>query len=74
MSFILKFYRWFPDFSERFVQTPRGYYVPKVGHAAEMKYRASKREEDEMELITNRAAKRRENHLKKKMAANADRV
>lgn len=36
-----------------------------------MKYRAAMREEDEMELISLRAAKRRENCLKKKAAAAA---
>lgn len=33
-----------------------------------MKYRAAMRDEDEMELISLRATKRRENHLKKKAA------
>lgn len=68
MSIKRKFYRWFPDFSERFVQTPEGWYTPRAGHEAEMKYRAAMREEDEMELISLRAAKRRENFLKKRAA------
>lgn len=65
-----KFYRWFPDFDARFVQTPKGWYTPKIGHEAEMKYRAEMREEDEMSLIALRAEKRRENgenFLKKKL-------
>jgi hypothetical protein len=66
LSIKRKFYRWFPDFSERFEPTPDGWYKPKIGHEAEMKYRAAMREEDEMTLITLRAEKRRENHLKKK--------
>jgi hypothetical protein len=68
MSIKRKFYRWFPDFSERFVRTPEGWYRPLIGHEAEMKYRAAMRDEDEMELISLRATKRRENHLKKKAA------
>jgi hypothetical protein len=68
LSIKRKFYRWFPDFSERFAQTPEGWYTPIAGHEAEMKYRAMMREEDEMDLVSLRAAKRRENVLKKKAA------
>ena len=49
----------------RFELTSRGWYRPKIGHDAEMRYRAEMREKNEMTMITLRAKKRRENHLKK---------
>jgi len=51
----------------RFEQTDEGWYVPKIGHEAEILYRAAMREEDEMSLINLRASKRRENMMKKKL-------
>ena len=41
--------------------------MPKIGHEAEILYRAAMREEDEMSLINLRASKRRENMMKKKL-------
>ena len=50
-----KFCRWFPDFSERFVKSPGGWYMPKAaGHQHEMNYREAKQRE-----IHYRAAKRK---------------
>eukprot|EP00956_Cyclotella_meneghiniana_P014606 scaffold21961_cov67-Cyclotella_meneghiniana.AAC.5 len=71
LSIKRKFYRWFPDFDDRqewFVQTKEGWYQPKIGHEAEMKYREAKRLEDEMAIIKYRVARRKENALKKKLA------
>ena len=67
LSIKRKFYRWFPDFDARFEQMEEGWYVPKIGHEAEILYRAAMREEDEMSLISLRASKRRENMMKKKL-------
>jgi len=41
-----KFYRWFPDLEERFVQNDAGFYMPKLGHEFEMRYREEMRKKD----------------------------
>jgi hypothetical protein len=38
-----KFYRWFPDFEQRFVSNSDGTYAPRVGHLNEKSYRAAMR-------------------------------
>jgi hypothetical protein len=43
-----KFYRWFPDFEDRFVKNPDGFtYRPKVGHDNEKAYRLAMRNMDQ---------------------------
>ncbi len=55
-----KFYRWFPDFHERFrLVAPGGWYVPEIGHEREMEFREELRREDQMLLSEKRSAKRR---------------
>lgn len=61
-----KFYRWFPDFEERFEQTPDGWYRPKCGHEEEMKYRVAMRNKDEVVLAMKRAENRKKNGMKKR--------
>jgi len=56
-----KFYRWFPDFNERFAKTPEGWYVPKAGHEHEMEYREAMRKMDQEVLIRKRSATKRFN-------------
>lgn len=53
-----KFYRWFPDFHERFVNTSEGWYMPKAGHHQEMQYRESMRTYDQKLLVKKRNDKR----------------
>ncbi|KAL7459080.1 hypothetical protein ACHAWC_010744 [Mediolabrus comicus] len=53
-----KFYRWFPDFNERFELTPEGWFLPKFGHEYEMKYREAMRMSDQKVLVKKRCAKR----------------
>lgn len=53
-----KFYRWFPDFNERFEITEGGWFVPKYGHEQEMKYREAMRKSDQRVLIKKRSIKR----------------
>ena len=53
-----KFYRWFPDFNERFVITPGGWYTPKAGHQQEMDYRQAMRKMD-LELLVKKRNDRR---------------
>ncbi|KAL7463920.1 hypothetical protein ACHAXS_004273 [Conticribra weissflogii] len=53
-----KFYRWFPDFDERFEKTPEGWYRPKFGHEAEMAYREESRRMDQESLVRKRNSKR----------------
>ena len=54
-----KFYRWFPDFQDRFVLQMSGeWYKPKVGHEQEMKYREDMRKKDQEHLAAKRVAKR----------------
>ena len=49
-----KFYRWFPDFNERFVKTSDGWYSPKAGHQEEMIYREAVRKMDKEVLVKKR--------------------
>jgi hypothetical protein len=53
-----KFYRWFPDFNERFEMTEGGWFMPKYGHEHEMKYREAMRRSDQQVLTKKRSAKR----------------
>eukprot|EP00584_Thalassiosira_punctigera_P016451 CAMPEP_0172548272 /NCGR_PEP_ID=MMETSP1067-20121228/17609_1 /TAXON_ID=265564 ORGANISM="Thalassiosira punctigera, Strain Tpunct2005C2" /NCGR_SAMPLE_ID=MMETSP1067 /ASSEMBLY_ACC=CAM_ASM_000444 /LENGTH=203 /DNA_ID=CAMNT_0013335471 /DNA_START=133 /DNA_END=744 /DNA_ORIENTATION=- len=54
-----KFYRWFPDFHERFVlQSPGEWYRPKIGHEQEMKFREELRKKDQQLLAAKRNAKK----------------
>lgn len=53
-----KFYRWFPDFNERFEMTEGGRFIPKYGHEEEMKYREAMRKSDQQVLIKKRCLKR----------------
>lgn len=53
-----KFYRWFPDFNERFEITEGGWFMPKFGHEHEMKYREAMRKSDQQVLIKKRCLKR----------------
>lgn len=53
-----KFYRWFPDFGERFELAEGGWFMPKFGHEYEMKYREAMRMSDQHVLIKKRRAKR----------------
>lgn len=53
-----KFYRWFPDFNERFELTECGWFMPKYGHEEEMKYREAMRKSDQQVLIKKRCLKR----------------
>ena len=53
-----KFYRWFPDFEERFEKTPDGWYKPKLGHEHEMLYREEMRKKDQELLVKKRNSKR----------------
>lgn len=41
-----KFYRWFPDLDERFEKDVHGFYTPRFGHEAELRYREGMRKED----------------------------
>jgi len=53
-----KFYRWFPDFAERFVKTSEGWFMPNAGHEQEMQYRESMRKIDQDILVKKRNDKR----------------
>ena len=53
-----KFYRWFPDFEERFEKTSEGRYQPKHGHEHEMSYREEMRKQDQQILVQKRNMKR----------------
>lgn len=62
-----KFYRWFPDFDERFERVDAGsspgggyYYRPKFGHKAEIKYREEMRARDGEVLTRKRVTRRRQ--------------
>jgi len=63
-----KFYRWFPDFEERFekdIEASTGtsaVYRPKAGHEAEMNYREEMRRVDGEVLARKRAKCRRERY------------
>ncbi|KAL7509670.1 hypothetical protein ACHAXN_006636 [Cyclotella atomus] len=50
-----KFYRWFPDFEERFIRNPDGMtYRPKAGHDKEVVYRRNMRDMDQEILVHKR--------------------
>ena len=53
-----KFYRWFPDFDERFQKTLDGWYKPKFGHEAEMAHREDMRKRDHDLLVRKRNSTR----------------
>lgn len=53
-----KFYRWFPDFEERFEKTPEGWFQPKIGHENEMRYREEMRRQDQQILVKKRNSRR----------------
>lgn len=55
-----KFYRWFPDFEERFVKNSDGVtYRPKAGHKEEVQYRQTMRDMDQTILTRKRKIGRR---------------
>ncbi|KAL7483612.1 hypothetical protein ACHAW6_009255, partial [Cyclotella cf. meneghiniana] len=55
-----KFYRWFPDFEERFVKNPDGFtYRPKAGHDKEVAYRLAMRNMDQEILVHKRKVGRK---------------
>eukprot|EP01082_Thalassiosira_pseudonana_P001772 g694.t1 g694 contig10:548545-549093(+) len=53
-----KFYRWFPDFEERFIKTDAGWYIAKIGHEEEVAWRAEMRKADQDDLVQKRQARR----------------
>eukprot|EP00956_Cyclotella_meneghiniana_P002080 scaffold2339_cov68-Cyclotella_meneghiniana.AAC.6 len=57
-SILRKFYRWFPDFEDRFVRQADGRYVPKIGHEKEIEYREMMRGRDEKFVVTKRNMRR----------------
>lgn len=59
-----KFYRWFPDFEDRFEKTPEGWYKPIFGHKEEMAHRENSRKIDQDELVKKRFMKRCGSKLK----------
>mmetsp|Transcript_11987 Transcript_11987/g.18451 ORF Transcript_11987/g.18451 Transcript_11987/m.18451 type:complete len:422 (-) Transcript_11987:145-1410(-) len=61
-----KFYRWFPNFEERFTRDEDGHYQPVNGHEYEMKYRAEMRQKS-MTVVVN---KRSDSITKKKYGQN----
>eukprot|EP00984_Skeletonema_dohrnii_P020637 scaffold10115_cov95-Skeletonema_dohrnii-CCMP3373.AAC.10 len=61
-----KFYRWFPNFEERFTRDENGHYQPVNGHEYEMKYRAEMRQKS-MTVVVN---KRSDSITKKKYDQN----
>ena len=65
-----KFYRWFPDFDNRFERTPEGWYKPKYGHEEEMLYRADMRKQDQDELVKKRNTKRTARKAKEAVVEN----
>lgn len=54
-----KFYRWFPDFHDRFELRPGGWFMPKIGHEEEMRRREELRKRDQVVLAMKRYSKRR---------------
>jgi hypothetical protein len=62
-SILRKFYRWFPDFEERFVKTSNGWYMPRMGHEKEIKYREMMRRKDEKFVVDKRNDRRYEIHM-----------
>lgn len=62
----VRFYRWFPNFEERFTKDKDGHYQPINGHENEMKYRQEMRAKS-MKIVT---AKRSDSIIKKKYEKN----
>ena len=61
-----KFYRWFPDFHERFELQPGNWYKPRIGHEMEMKYREDLRTKDQAFLAAKRvSSKKNSNKINK---------
>jgi len=60
-----KFYRWFPDFHERFELQQGDWYKPKIGHEAEMNYREELRKKDQKVLAAKRLQAGKKNSEKK---------
>ncbi|KAL7527849.1 hypothetical protein ACHAWF_002328 [Thalassiosira exigua] len=54
-----KFYRWFPDFNERFSKTEDGWFKPKAGHVEEMQYREDLRARDKKRIMAKMKVCRR---------------
>jgi len=54
-----KFYRWFPDFHERFELQPGNWYKPRIGHEMEMKYREDLRTKDQAFLAAKRVSSKK---------------
>ena len=53
-----KFYRWFPDFHDRFARQSGGWYKPLIGHEEEMSYREELRKKDQQVLAAKRLARK----------------
>ncbi len=66
MPYFRRFYRWFPNFEERFTKDKDGLYQPINGHENEVKYRAEMRAKS-MKIVT---AKRSDAITKKKYERN----
>lgn len=49
-----KFYRWFPDFNDRFIKTADGTFTPFIGHEQELDYREAMRKWNQELLIKKR--------------------
>ena len=64
-----KFYRWFPDFEERFAKDPDGLtYSPRAGHDIEVAYRSEMRDMDQEILVHKRRVGRKGESRKAPMA------
>ncbi len=64
--FYRRFYRWFPNFEERFVKDETGHYQPIHGHEYEMKYRQEMRNKSVEDVTAKRSyAITRRNYEKK---------
>ena len=49
-----KFYRWFPDFTERFKKTPDGWFKPRAGYHQEVQYRQELRKKDKLIIMAKK--------------------
>ncbi|KAL9183849.1 hypothetical protein ACHAXT_004705 [Thalassiosira profunda] len=56
LSIKRKFFRWFPNFHERFALQDGGWYKPLIGHEAEISYREELRKKDQAVLAAKRLA------------------
>ena len=54
-----RFYRWFPDFSNRFVKDSEGWWVPKAGHYEEIEHRKDLRMKDQLRVLAKKEERRR---------------